>query len=568
MSFIEKYNDGTWHIESLLGEGSFGKVYKVFKEDYGRKYYSALKVIPVPQSSSEISQLKAEGLKGESLTTYIGELVQDIMSEINFVEEFKGTANIVGYEDHQIIEKEDDTGVYILIRMELLQSLEKVAGEKKLGEEEAAKIGIDICHALELLARGGTIHRDIKPDNILLSKYGDYKLGDFGIARRIDHTSGMSKKGTYSYMAPEVFMGHEYGMSVDLYSLGLVLYRILNNGRMPFLPASTAKLSPGDREDALSKRMKGEPLPAPANASPEFAEIILKACAYNREDRFKTATEMRKALEDLKLSGLAESSDAKAPQINDNDKLAMSFSASSSRKPNGRAEPVVATHSNPVISKTDDKNAPVITPLKDSAAGDQSGKAKKKIPIGVTVGALAGCIAIIALIIFMMPRLTQVDDTHEVVMVSVKEQTFQSDVTALDLSNQKLRNEDLAELSNLTDIKELNASSNYLFDASSFSMLKTLEKIDVSKNLIQDISALSGMDPLYLYLSDNEITDISVLGGLANLKLINLSNNQVTDITGLAGLTNLSYLNLRNNPVSQKQIDNLKSILKDCDIVF
>ncbi|MDR2751213.1 MAG: serine/threonine protein kinase, partial [Clostridiales bacterium] len=300
MGLLDKYEDGLWHIESEIGKGSFGQVYLISKVEYGFKSYSALKVIPVPQSNSEIGQMQSEGMDDASISEYIGEMVHDIMHEIRFVHQFRGTSNIVCYEDYRVIEKEDGPGVNILIRMEVLESVEKIMVSKNLSEPDAIKLGIDICKALELLAKNKTIHRDIKPDNILLSKHGDYKLADFGIAREIDRTtSGMSKKGTYNYMAPEVFKGLDYGASVDLYSLGMVLYRIVNNNRLPFLPVHSPRITLKDREDSLGKRMKGEPLPLPVNASPELSAVILKACAYDRMQRYQSATEMRAALEDL-----------------------------------------------------------------------------------------------------------------------------------------------------------------------------------------------------------------------------------------------------------------------------
>ena len=81
------------------------------------------------------------------------------------------------------------------------------------------------------------VHRDIKPENIFVSATGDFKLGDFGIARTIEKTTfGMSKKGTYPYMAPEIYQGKESDILVDMYSLGLVMYRMLNDNRLPFFP--------------------------------------------------------------------------------------------------------------------------------------------------------------------------------------------------------------------------------------------------------------------------------------------------------------------------------------------
>ena len=94
-----------------------------------------------------------------------------------------------------------------------------------------------MCNALELCEKRGIIHRDIKPDNIFINDNGDYKLGDFGVARQLEKSSTfMSRRGNQAYMAPEVYKGEWYGEKADIYSLGLVLYRLLNNSRIPFMP--------------------------------------------------------------------------------------------------------------------------------------------------------------------------------------------------------------------------------------------------------------------------------------------------------------------------------------------
>ena len=105
------------------------------------------------------------------------------------------------------------------------------------------------------------IHRDIKPQNIFITSKGDYKLGDFGVARTMEKTmSGMSKKGTYNYMAPEVYHRVNTGLVSDQYSLGLVLYWLLNEKRMPFLPlpprsstVGSVKVTPPSSERPISK---------------------------------------------------------------------------------------------------------------------------------------------------------------------------------------------------------------------------------------------------------------------------------------------------------------------------
>lgn len=167
-----------------------------------------------------------------------------------------------------------------------------------MSQEEIVKLGSDICEALICHEKSRIIHRDIKPSNIFVDVYGNFKLGDFGIARQMERTqSTLSQKGTEMYMAPEVRYG-ESGSSynVDLYSLGLVMYRLLNGNRMPFEPADKEMISFQEREDALARRLRGEKLPLPAKADPALGRIIVKACEADRNKRYQNAEEMKEEL--------------------------------------------------------------------------------------------------------------------------------------------------------------------------------------------------------------------------------------------------------------------------------
>ncbi len=98
-------------------------------------------------------------------------------------------------------------------------------------------------------------------------------------------------------MAPEIYRDQPYGTTVDIYSLGIVLYWLLNENRSPFLPAYPATITHSDRERALRNRMGGEAIPAPKNADGRLAEIVLKACAYNPKERYSSPVQMRQELE-------------------------------------------------------------------------------------------------------------------------------------------------------------------------------------------------------------------------------------------------------------------------------
>ena len=287
-----------WNITRLLGEGSYGKVFEIERSEFGQTYRAALKVITVPQSSAEVRSVISEGMSVSQAEAYFHGIVEELMHEFSIMFKLKGTANIVSCEDLRVLEHPDGIGWDILIRMELLHPLLPYVYQHPMARRDIIKLGIDICKALELCQRYNIIHRDIKPENIFISDNGDYKLGDFGIARTIERTtSGLSKKGTYSYMAPEVYIGKKYGFSVDTYSLGLVLYRMLNKNRGPFLPQPPEAITYDNREQALARRMSGEPLPRPFYGEGRLGEIVLKACAFDPKDRYSSPQQLRQELE-------------------------------------------------------------------------------------------------------------------------------------------------------------------------------------------------------------------------------------------------------------------------------
>ena len=289
---------GDWNIVSCLGEGSYGKVFEIERSEFGQTYRAALKVITVPQSSAEVRSVISEGMSVSQAEAYFHGIVEELMHEFSIMFKLKGTANVVSCEDLRVLEHPDGIGWDILIRMELLHPLLPYVYQHPMARRDIIKLGIDICKALELCQRYNVIHRDIKPENIFISDNGDYKLGDFGIARTIERTtSGLSKKGTYSYMAPEVYAGKEYGFSVDTYSLGLVLYRMLNKNRGPFLPQPPEAITFSSREQALARRMSGEPLPRPFYGEGRLGEIVLKACAFDPKDRYSSPQQLRQELE-------------------------------------------------------------------------------------------------------------------------------------------------------------------------------------------------------------------------------------------------------------------------------
>ena len=293
---------GDWEIVREIGEGSYGKVFELKKEQFGITSKAALKLIRIPKTTAEIREALSDGMDEKSVTTYFKGIVEQFVKEIAVMSELKGHPNIVGCDDFVVNAQEGSIGWDILIRMELMTPMLEYELQHKWTEESVKKLAMDMCEALMFCQKKGLIHRDIKPGNIFVDAVGNFRLGDFGVARTAEKTmGGMSKQGTENYMAPEVYYVRPYGANVDIYSLGIVLYRLMNEKRLPFWPMPPAPVGFTDKIQALTKRMNGDEIPAPLHASEEFVNIILKACEADPKKRYHTAGEMLAALKGLKV---------------------------------------------------------------------------------------------------------------------------------------------------------------------------------------------------------------------------------------------------------------------------
>lgn len=366
-----------WEITELVGAGSYGKVFKIRRTGINNFVEeSALKVIRIPQNASDYQSALSEGMDDESVSAYFESIVNELSNEFALMSRLKGNTNIVSFEDYEVVRVPDDFGWEIFIRMEFLTPLTSYIANKEITVKDVARIGIDICKALEVCEKEKIIHRDIKPENIFVSSREDFKLGDFGIAKKLENTSvSLTKKGTLSYMAPEVYKGQPYTASVDIYSLGIVLYRLLNYNRNPFMPPYPERIQYHHREEARVRRMSGEPLPPPISAPEDFARVILKACAYDPANRFPDARSMRQAIESI------------VSEDEESLKLYLDQSA--------------ATETTKTLRETE------TIAISDAEVQKPSGTGKKKLAIG---GAVLAALLIVVIAIFTMPGDDSVSD--------------------------------------------------------------------------------------------------------------------------------------------------------------
>jgi serine/threonine protein kinase len=291
-----------WETVRIIGRGSYGAVYEVRRHFGGTEERAAVKCLSIPQDPGEIRELRLSGYDQESLTRHFAELKDKLRQEYETMVRLKGNENVVACEDLRVEQHADGIGWDVAIRMELLTPLLDSLGERA-DESRVLRLARDMARALAACHGENIVHRDVKPQNIFVDRQGRYKLGDFGVARTMEGTgSATMRTGTYRYMAPEVFNGQHYGPRADLYSLGLVLYWLLNDRRSPFVPPPPHLPRLEDEERARARRVAGQPIPPPAHGSPALQRIVLKLLAFDPKGRYQSAGELLRELENVENS--------------------------------------------------------------------------------------------------------------------------------------------------------------------------------------------------------------------------------------------------------------------------
>ena len=198
-------NNTIYNILDEIGEGGFGKTFKV-----------------INKKNNEIYVIKKIPIKDNDLEKIIKEA--EILSKIH-------NENIVKYFDSFIDNK------YFYIVMEYCQGLDlkkyinkykKVKGNEKINPNIIYKFIIDICKGLKEIHKKNVIHKDIKPENLLITENNKIKICGFGISALLDHNNKYTNTtiGTYNYCAPEILDNKPYNNAIDIWSLGCVIYEL------------------------------------------------------------------------------------------------------------------------------------------------------------------------------------------------------------------------------------------------------------------------------------------------------------------------------------------------------
>lgn len=237
-----------------------------------------VKMISIPASPKKMAALILAGAFTDraSAVPYFQELTEGVIEEAKLLQRLSKSEGYISFEDWQIVPMED-VGYDIYLLSPYRPTLEAAIRQQELTHLAAINLGLDLCAALSAARQAGYLYGDLNPGNIYLTKQREYRIGDLGFLslESLPYTS-LPEKYRNDYTAPEISDAFSaLNLTMDTYALGVILYQIYNGGKLPLIGPETD---------------------APEYADAELAQIILKACAFNPEDRYQDPVQMGQAL--------------------------------------------------------------------------------------------------------------------------------------------------------------------------------------------------------------------------------------------------------------------------------
>jgi len=240
-----------------------------------------VKIISTPASTSQMEAMLLSGAfpDAESALQYFKELAVGIENEVAILEKLSQLEGFLPITGVQTVTLDDSAGFETYLLSPYRKTLERHMRKEQMTHLSAINLGLDICSALAVCRRSGYLYASLKPENIIITDEGSYKIGDIGFLSLSSLPySSLPDRCRSQYTAPEITDAFSsLNTTIDVYALGLILYRIFNGGNLPNLD-------------------DGQALPAPDYADYEMSEIILKACASDPSERWQDPVAFGQAL--------------------------------------------------------------------------------------------------------------------------------------------------------------------------------------------------------------------------------------------------------------------------------
>ena len=259
----------SWKIISRLPDDNGNEIYKVSKKDFDGTVISGL--------------LRYVVIKNDEYNIESTDFIND---EASFLKTISQSGDCFNYLDIYVNNNPAKKKIEFFIITEDLKSLSEVMKSQKFDENKILDFGIQMSAILERLESKNIFHGNINPDDIFVTFDGKYKLGGF--------SDFESKIDDMSFIAPEIFKKENADFTTDIYSLGLIMYSMSNDGKIPFESDEVGK------DDAVKMRFDGKAVSAPKNGSEKLKSVIVIACQPNNDNRWKNAGNIKNALTSIK----------------------------------------------------------------------------------------------------------------------------------------------------------------------------------------------------------------------------------------------------------------------------
>ena len=283
-----------WQITGEIGGSDGKRIFSVTRERNGVPEKGLLHYIEIPVPRRDLWDSGFGGSPDGQVGPFPS-LLEKNAAELAKIRELN-CPDVLPWEETRLVQRDDGRGWDVYLRSRALPTLQS-RYPTGLNPEQTLRLGAAVCRALKAADKAGIRHGDLCPENIYVTEQGEFKLGGFGLAGLMEKISNRSRR--LGWMSPEVYRGGQGDSRSDLYSLGLVLYSLLNEGRRPFLPLPPEPVREEDAEHAAGRRFRGEPPVPPCHGSDELKELVLRACDYEEDNRFQSPEEMLQAITEL-----------------------------------------------------------------------------------------------------------------------------------------------------------------------------------------------------------------------------------------------------------------------------
>ncbi|MEA3499909.1 MAG: protein kinase, partial [Candidatus Marinimicrobia bacterium] len=513
--------DDRYTIKEKIGHGGFGAVYRAFDEEMNID--KALKIIPANMVNNEEAM---DNLRKEAQTM------------INLSHE-----NIVRVYDFH------NSGLIKFIDMEFVDgktladiNYEYKKKDKKVPENRVIDYALKIAKAVLYAHDENVIHKDIKPQNIMLTKDGKIKIMDFGIAEivntsksRIDNSSSA---GTPKYMPPEQLIGKNIGKETDIYSFGITIYELLA-GRTPFYQGKIEYQIINIKPDELDLVADG------------LNELLMKCLEKDYKNRYRNMTELTEELEEIKKE-LKNKEKKYFNSLSDKWKEIFAYNLKNTKYQENLFEKKLSAFDiqNVWALEKIDCSHNQITSLEPLC------ELKNLQKLYCYDNKLTS-----------LEPLRELKNLEELACCSNQLTSLEplcklKNLEKLDCHHNQLTNlEPLCELENL---EELYCYYNQLTSLEPLRELKNLYWIDCRENQITSLEPIGNLKHLQkIDCSENNITDLKPLREIKNLKILNCSNNFIFDLNPIRNLKKLQELYCGDNEITDiEPILNLKNLQK------